>query len=140
MDFDTIPWGLIQGSDDGQLFLVRYREFPAAFPRGQYPVRLNLFWSMSEPDANGLASSAEAVRLETFENRLVAAVETNLHSVLVAALTGKGLREFVFHTADAPGFLQYLTDMPQEIERYPLEIHRYDDPAWAYFDSVTSTR
>jgi hypothetical protein len=139
MDIDAIPWGLLEGRADDGPFLVRYREFPPTFPRTHYPVRLNLFWSMSQPDDNGLASEVETERLEQFENRLVAAVESDAHSVFVAALTGKGMREFVFHTADVPGFLQRLTAMPQEAQRYPIEIHRHDDQAWAYFDEVTKT-
>jgi hypothetical protein len=26
--------------------------------------------------------------------------------------------------------------MPQAEERYPIEIHRYEDPGWNYFESV----
>ena len=48
-----------------------------------------------------------------------------------------GRREFVFHTADVAEFVQRLTNMPQEVERYPIDLLRNNDPDWAYFDAVT---
>jgi hypothetical protein len=91
---------------------------------------------MSEPDVNGLATDEEHERLSAFENRLVNAVEHDDHSVLLAALTGGGEKEFLFHTADVPGFLARLTNMPQEAERYPITIQGEHDPEWHYYDDV----
>jgi hypothetical protein len=34
--------------------------------------------------------------------------------------------------------MRRLTEMPQETERYPITIQRYDDPDWRYFKSVAS--
>ena len=65
------------------------------------------------------------------------AAERDGHSVLCAVLTCDGQREFVFHTPDANEFLRRLTDMPQEVERYPIEIRSADDPGWEYYDAIT---
>ncbi len=51
-------------------------------------------------------------------------------------LTGGGQREYVFHTVDPSGFVQRLTEMPQEEERYPIAIYRYADPEWSYDQAV----
>ena len=94
---------------------------------------------MSEPDENvenGLTTEKEFRRLETFEDRLIDAVERDEHSILVAALTCNGEKEFVFYTADVPGFLERLSKMPQEKERYPITIQKYDDPNWKYFEAL----
>ena len=56
--------------------------------------------------------------------------------MLSVVLTCDGKREWVFHTADVPGFRTRLTDMPQEDERYPIELDRNDDPEWSYDASV----
>ena len=84
------------------------------------------------------ATDEEFQRWATFEDRLVEAVEPDEQSILVGALTCNGEKEFIFHTADPAEFPKRLTDMPQETERYPIIIERYDDPDWFYFKEVTS--
>lgn len=137
MRLDSITrWTLAEGEIDGKVVFIRFRRFPKAFPRAIYPERLHIFWKMSQPDENGLATAEEHERLSAFEDRLVDAVEHDDHSVLLVALTGGGEKEFLFQTADVPGFLARLTDMPQEAERYPITIQREHDPEWVYYDDV----
>lgn len=91
---------------------------------------------MALPDENGFPSPDEAKCLETFENRLIAAVEHDESAWLVAVVTGRAEREFVFYLQHPQRFLQHLTDMPQEHDRYPMEIHCQEDPDWSYFDEL----
>jgi hypothetical protein len=136
MVFESITWALWDGEYDSQPLLIRFREFPQNFPRAKYPERVNIFWSMSETDQNGLPADEEFTRLKTFEDRLVDAVEHDEHSILAGVLTCNGEREYIFQTADVPGFLERLTNMPQEEERYPITIQKNHDPDWAYFEDV----
>jgi len=64
---------------------------------------------MSEPDENGLPTKDEFSKIDLFEDRLVPAVS---------------------------GFMERLTNIPQEEERYPITIHNCEDPDWSYFYSV----
>lgn len=139
MASDSSHWSVATCDHEGRPLLVRYRGFASDFPREIYPERLNVIWTMSEQDENGLATDDESDRLTTFENRLVAALERTSAGVLSVVLTTGGQREFVFHTADRGDFLQRLTDMPQETERYPIEIHGNRDPEWVYDDEVRPT-
>ena len=91
---------------------------------------------MRSPDEYGLPSQQEAADLGTFEDRLLAAVENDESAWLVAVVTGRAEREFVFYLQQPALFLQGLTDMPQEQERYPLEIHSQEDPDWSYYDDL----
>lgn len=136
MEFEALTWTLAEGEFEGHPLLIRFRSFPQNFERVAFPERLNVFWSMSDPDKQRLATPEEAMRLEAFEDRLVEAVECDRHSVLSVVLTCDGKREFVFHTADAAGFLQRLTDMPQENLRYPIELHHSEDAGWEYDASI----
>ncbi|NVD97808.1 DUF695 domain-containing protein [Massilia sp. BJB1822] len=131
---DNALWTLAEGRIDDYPLIVRYRQVPQDFPRHAYPKRLNVFWSMAVADENGLPSSEEAKRLEIFESRLITAVETDQSVLLVAVVTGRSEREFVFYLQQPELFLQRLTDMPHEQERYPIEIHFAEDPEWSYFD------
>lgn len=133
---DNARWSVGEGHTGEYPFIVRYREFANDFPRGTYPKRLNIFWSMKLPNQSGLPSRAEAAYLDTFENRLVTAAELDKTALLVAVVTGRSEREFVFHLQQPKQFLQRLVDMPQETERYPIEIHLEEDPDWLYFDDL----
>ena len=136
MNFDSIGWSIAKGEYNEKPQLIRFRNFPVDFANLGYPNRLNIIWVMSQAEEWGLPSSQEMGELEIFENRLVDVVESDKHSVLSVVLTGDGKREFVFHTADVEGFLRRLSAMPQEESRYPIEIHRDEDPSWKYVDSV----
>lgn len=136
MTFESICWAVAEGEYEGHTTSTRYALVPRDFPRAQYPIHLNITWTMYEPDEYGFPSETESERLEVFEELLVQAVESDGHSVLIAVLTCNGQREFVFQTADKAGFLKRLTDIPHENERYPIEIVANDDPDWGYFEEV----
>lgn len=137
MDLESLPWAVAEGEHEGAPLLIRFRQFPREFEQGLLPSRLNVFWLMGDSEPWGFPTLLESGRLDAFEERLVAAVEHDGHSVLSVVLTCKGQREFVFHTADVPGFLERLSAMPQEAERYPIELYSTDDSAWEYDASVT---
>ena len=138
MNFDELSWLGAEGDYDGHALLIRLRQLPEDFPTSRYPLRLNVTWTMSEPDENGLPGDEEWKGLVEFEDRLVDAVENDEHSILVGILTCNGQREFIFYTADVTGFVERLTDMPQEEERYPITIEAYDDSEWSYYQAVMS--
>lgn len=138
MDFDSIPWLGADVDYNGRPLLIRLRQFAKEFPVSKYPERLNITWSMSEPDENGLPTDQEFERVAAFENRLVDAVEPDEQSILIGVLTCNGEKEFIFQTADPSEFLKRLTEMPQETERYPITIERYDDPEWDYFKDLSA--
>lgn len=133
---DDAAWAIAEGHTGDYPFQVRFRRIPAGFPRAEFPQRLNIFWTMGAPDDRGLASKAELDALHVFENRLVPAVEQDESAWLVAVLTGRSEREFVFQVLDPELFLQRLSEMPQEDERYPIEINLAEDPEWAYYDAI----
>jgi hypothetical protein len=132
---DSDDWTVAEGHTGEYPFQVRFRTMRADFPRSDFPKRLNIFWSMSEADDNGYATAAELRKLHTFEDRLVKAVEFDGFSILSVVLTGRSEREFVFYTPDPQEFVQRLTQMPQEEEIYPVEIHANDDEDWEYYEN-----
>ena len=136
MTLDSLTWGVAEAEHDNHLLLIRFREIPETFPKSKYPERLNIFWEMSATDENGLPTDEEFDRLAAFEDRLVPLVEQDAHSILVGVLTCNGEKEFVFHTADVTEFMDRLRNIPQEEERYPITIQKYDDPGWTYFESI----
>lgn len=133
---DSAIWEIAEGRTNEYPFQVRFRKPSSNINKSHYPKRLNVFWSMRAPSDQGLATKEELEDLHTFEDQLVAAVERDESVILVAVLTGRSEREFVFYVKDPQIFVQRLSEMPQEEERYPIEIHLEDDPEWAYFESI----
>ena len=128
-------WAIAECHTGEYPYQVRLRKVPSDFPRSNFPKRLNLFWSLSDTDANGYASKPELDKLHVFEDRLVEAVEFDHFSILTVVLTGRGEREFVFYTPDPHEFVRRLSQMPQEEERYPIEIHANENADWEYFET-----
>ena len=137
MDFDAISWAGAEGGYGDHPLLIRFRELDEAFPKCRYPVRLNVLWQMVESDVNGWPNDSEFQKLSTFEDRLVEAVEQDNQSILIVVLTYNGMKEFVFHSEDEAVFLDRITNMTQETERYPITISKNLDGEWDYFKSVT---
>lgn len=107
-------WTGVEVELNNRPLLIRLRELPHSFLKSRYPQRINIFWRMSEVDESGLPTDEEFDRIRTFEDRLVDAIEANENSILVGALTSNGEKELIFHTADVPGFMERLRNMPQE--------------------------
>src|SRR5215470_10806983 len=105
MNLDALPWTGIEARNDEGTILVRHRQFPDGFPKGDFPHRLNVFWQMPDASPSGMPDAAESDRMSVFEDRLVEATELDEQSVLAMVLTGKGQREYVFHTRSTDEFL-----------------------------------
>lgn len=133
---DDASWAIAEGRTSEHPFQIRFRDRIALLERSLYAKRLNVFYSMRRSDAHGMAIESELDDLHIFENRLVPAVEQDESAMLVAVITGRGEREFVFYVQDPQLFLKHLSEMPQEAERYPIEIHAADDSEWTYFDAL----
>ncbi|GAB5562255.1 MAG: hypothetical protein SynsKO_39020 [Synoicihabitans sp.] len=85
-----------------------------------------------------MPSEQDLAETGIFEERLIQTFESEGHSILPLILTGRGQKEYVVQTSDPQLFLSALTNMPQEEERYPIEINHYEDQVWEYFDRVLS--
>lgn len=115
---------------------MRIRSLPEGFDRTAWAHRVNLNWTMTHPDDRGFATDVELERLHPFEDRLVEAVETDEHSILVLVVTDNGSREFIFYTRSPQELVGRLTATPQEEERYPLEIQAFEDPRWQFYEDA----
>ena len=133
---DSSTWVLAKAERSSRPLLIRFRQFPNGLPSATYPKRISLFWTLSDPDVTGLPTDDEFDRLATFEDRLIAALEHDQHSILTVVLSHNGENEFVIYTADVAGFIERLASIPREAERYPTTIRQSEDPSWSYFLTV----
>jgi Family of unknown function (DUF695) len=79
-----------------------------------------------------MPSASDSFDMGQFEDRLCEVLEVDARAFLAAVLTFDGARQWVFYTADVGECGRRLEAMPQNVERYPIEIDAFDDPAWQY--------
>lgn len=133
LKLEETGWIIVEGHTEEYRYEIRFRAFSEKPITEHYGQRLNIFWEMSEYFENGFPSEAELDKLHGFEDRLINAVESDEFSIMSMVLTGNGEREFVFHTPDPQEFVRRLTNMHQEVERYPIQINLNEDSTWAYY-------
>jgi hypothetical protein len=97
-----------------------------------YPWRLVALWPYAEAGSGALPSPQASEEMETFEDRICEAFETDAHAVLVAVLTFDGARQWVFYTRGIEECSARLEAMPQEEQPYPIELEACEDRRWLY--------
>jgi hypothetical protein len=123
-------------------FIVRCRE-PILAPADTagYDDCLRITWVYPDGGTGALPTPEASAAMERFESRLVAALEHDARAVLTAVLTFDGDRQWVFYTGDVRGCLRRINAMPQEAERYPIELDTFEDDGWEYLrDKIVKDR
>ena len=67
-----------------------------------------------------------------FEDLMCDALETDFLAALTAILTFDGARQWVWYTDDVAACAMRINKMPQEKDRYPIELDTFEDPKWDY--------
>jgi hypothetical protein len=126
-------WSITHGVGDVGPYVLRFQQelLPVSDTSG-YSELLTILWPYAEEDTGALPSSADLAAMEVFEERLHAALEHDAHAVITAVLTFDGARQWVVYTSDFMECGQRITDMPQNEDPYPIEMHAKDDPGWDY--------
>lgn len=132
-------WYLAKGEIDSLPAFVRFRNNVESFiSSGNYRNFIRFVWEF-ETDESGLPTDSENERLEFFENNLCEALEADDYAVLSFVMTNNGLRQWVFYTQDVQESVRRLNKMPQEEERYPIELTTEEDPNWEEYKKVAET-
>jgi hypothetical protein len=138
MIHDDFAWFVAESANKDNPFFIRFAEVKDKIRRASFPHRLNVFWELRAPEPSGLPSKQDSEETQVFEERLIEAMEKEGRSILVMVLTGRGQKEYVIQTTDPQLFLESITNMPQEEERYPVEIIHNEDDTWDYYERVLS--
>lgn len=133
-------WSLAEGAHNDKPLVIRFREeFRNKPDLSSYPRLVRVLWTYPA-DASGMPDSEASDQMGVFEDRLVAAVEPSQTAVLVAVLTNDGQREWLFYTSEVAEFGRRLSEMPQENDRYPIDLSTESDPAWStFYDNILAS-
>jgi|GEM_PF-888422 hypothetical protein len=127
-------WTLSEGTHSGKPLLIRFRdELGSKKPNIKgYANLVTVTWTYDGGES-GMPDSKSSDAMEVFENRLILAVERDLSAVLSAVATNNNQREWFFYSKSVQEFGHRLSNMPQERERYPIDITTEFDPSWSLF-------
>ena len=135
---DEGNWYLAESEIDGLIAFVRFRDnVESLILSRKYSRYLRVVWEFAA-DEYGLPNDEDTQRLEDFENNLCEALEADDHAVLTFAMTNDGLRQWVFYTQDVQESGRRINKMPQEKERYPIELTTEEDPNWEEYKKVAA--
>lgn len=126
-------WSMGEIWNDKITGLCRWRTPVLAPPDvNGYDRVLKVVWIYADENTGAMPSYEQSEQMSVFENRLCAAWEHDGHAYLAAVLTFDGARQWVFYTFDVPECGRRLHGMPQEAERYPIELITELDPEWSW--------
>ena len=123
-------WSVAEGENGGGPLVIRFRDGFQDRPDVTALSHLvRVVWRYA-PSGSGMPDAPEADAMALFEDRLVAATESDQSAVLAAVITSAGTREWLFYVADVADFGRRLTGMPQEKYRYPIDLIAERDTEW----------
>lgn len=126
-------WAASDGFVDDAPFIIRFRT--PVLRAGEvdgYEHRLSIVWPYADEDSGAMPSDDDSEAMRQFEDRLCMALEHDAHAMLAAVLTFDGARQWVFYAKDIPECGHRINTMPQNDDRYPIELTCDHDPDWTY--------
>jgi Family of unknown function (DUF695) len=134
-------WAIAETAAPPRLGIIRFRTPVLGSDQVKgYPRCLRILWAYADEGSGALPDDPTTQRLQTFENRLVEALERDAVAVLTAVLTFDGARQWVFYTADGNRCAARIEELPREQDPYPIDIDVFDDPEWRYLrDEILAT-
>lgn len=102
----------------------------------EYSTCMQLAWHLDEVDEKGLPVSEIQAQLDSFNNKLVGALEVDSIAQLVMVICSGGVNQWVFYTRDLELSSNALNTIPIEGEGYPIEVVADDDPDWSIYRQI----
>lgn len=118
-----------EDDEDGGLIIRCRAHLPEPSARAGWRHLVLVGWTY-EPDGNGLPAKAVDRQMDAFEEAVTPALQDSGAGVLVASITGAGLREWRFYTIGPDAFMDALNTALETHPEYPLEFEAFEDPDW----------
>ncbi len=134
---DSLPagsWGVVQGSNQGNLLLARVRKgLGAIVGHAAYPFRVGVATRVRATAANGMPTPEENATLQELEDRLSRALEVDREALLVVALTTNGVKEWVLYSSDPDATKRRMQDFAPTVGTHKLQMVVGQDKDWAVY-------
>ncbi len=124
-------WVLADGTLNDQPITIRYRDqIQEQLESDLYRQCIQISWQAQYP------SAAELEKIDAFNQKLMAAVETEQHGLLVMVLMCEGVNQWIMYTKDIEQVQQDLNTIPTDTGLYPIDVTSDEDPQWEIFTQL----
>ena len=139
MDGWTIALARATGEADITPYMVRVRDHPpAGIDRRQFPYLLEVTWPFFST-RGGQPEEAEEERMDEFEELIEENLEGLNEAALMAVITGKGQRVWLWYLRDVETAERLFNEALAEQEPYPIEINILLDGKWEQYQKIRTS-
>ena len=127
-------WTVSERQSENGVHFLRFRnELNPTQDYSEYSEAMHVFWDFDKNE-NGMPVDTSIINLmKTFEDDIVAALESDLSGLLVAVLTIDGYRHWLFCLKSIELFMERLNSIPIKESPYPIELESQKGSGWEYF-------
>jgi len=131
-------WVLADGTLNNEPITIRYRDLiEPQQTGGDYNHCVQISWSASEVDfETGYPSANELVKIDDFNQKLMAAIEKDEQAIVVMVIMCQGINQWILYSQDTQVLQTDLNTIPTDTGLYPIEIVAEDDSEWSIFSQL----
>ena len=131
-------WVLADGTLNDEPITIRYRdEIQGELESGKYAQCVQILWNADQVDAeSGYPSTEELDKIDAFNKKLMSAVETDSHGLLVMVLMSQGVNQWILYVRDNDELQSDLNTIPTDTGLYPIEVTTDVDSQWDIFTQL----
>lgn len=131
-------WVLADGTLNDQPITIRYRdEIQAEIESGAYGQCIQISWEAEEVDpGTGYPSENELLKIDAFNQKLMAAIEPSEHGLVVMVLMAQGINQWIIYVRDNDEIQKDLNTIPTDKGLYPIEVVSEEDADWNIFTEL----
>lgn len=131
-------WVLADGVLNDHPITIRYREdTDPQFTSGDYKQCIQISWSAAHVDEHtGYPAAEELEEIDAFNQKLMAAVESDEQAILLMVLMCQGINQWILYAKDIELLQASLNTIPTDTGLYPIEVVAEEDPSWITFTEL----
>ncbi len=131
-------WVLADGTLNDQLITIRYRDkVQGELESGEYDQCIQISWNAQEIDpVTGYPSDGELEKIDAFNQKLMSALESEDHGLLVMVLMCDGINQWILYCRDIEQVQKDLNTIPTDTGLYPIEVCSEEDKNWDIFTEL----
>ncbi len=131
-------WVLADGTLNDEPITIRYREeLDAQLSSGEFGQCVQISWNAASVDPKtGYPSDSELIKIDDFNQKLMSAIETDAHALVVMVIMCQGINQWILYAKDTAQMQADLNTIPTDTGLYPIEIVAEEDAEWAIFTQL----
>ena len=130
-------FSLTEMTEDGKKYLLRFKENQLeTVETGKYPYQMGIATPL-HTNNKGFPTKEENAQLLVTEQILINGFARDNIALFVGAITGDGVKEFVFYTGDPQKAEVIFEELRSEIKHHELQCNIQEDPMWEIYRIYT---